>query len=234
MEKRSHYTSITHKQQEISRWRKDFFNQAGPSLQLLCEFMSNAPGLAVVIKDAHGRIMYMNEYNIRLCGWRSSDDTLGYTSEELYPPNQAAVYGGRDREVMETGVPIVERIYGYVADRSTDLNCVTVRPVIGLDGSRIGTATVYWRAERKQGIAIYNIGTGHGYSVLDVVNAFIKANGVDVPYSIKPRRPGDIATCYCNPAKAKAELGWEAQYGIEDMCRDSWNWQKNNPNGFEE
>lgn len=153
MEKRSHYTSITHTPQEIARWRKDFFNQAGPSLQLLCEFMSNAPGLAVVIKDAHGRIMYMNEYNIRLCGWRSSDDTLGYTSEELYPPNQAAVYGGRDREVMETGVPIVERIYGYVADRSTDLNCVTVRPVIGLDGSRIGTATVYWRAERKQGIA---------------------------------------------------------------------------------
>ncbi|MCD7721444.1 MAG: UDP-glucose 4-epimerase GalE [Prevotellaceae bacterium] len=88
--------------------------------------------------------------------------------------------------------------------------------------------------ERKQGIAIYNIGTGHGYSVLDVVNAFIKANGVNVPYSIKPRRAGDIATCYCDPSKARRELGWEAQYGIEDMCRDSWNWQRNNPNGFEE
>ena len=86
--------------------------------------------------------------------------------------------------------------------------------------------------ERKCGLAIYNLGTGHGYSVLDVVNAFMKVNGVDVPYSIKPRRPGDIATCYCNPAKAKAELGWEAQYGIEEMCRDSWNWQKNNPNGY--
>ncbi len=88
--------------------------------------------------------------------------------------------------------------------------------------------------ERKEGIGIYNIGTGHGYSVLDVVNAFIKANGVDVPYSIKPRRPGDIATCYCSPKKAKELLGWEAQYGIEDMCRDSWNWQRQNPNGFEE
>lgn len=86
--------------------------------------------------------------------------------------------------------------------------------------------------ERKCGLGIYNLGTGHGYSVLDVVNAFIKVNGVDVPYSIKPRRPGDIATCYCDPAKAKAELGWEAQYGIEDMCRDSWNFQKNNPNGY--
>ena len=86
--------------------------------------------------------------------------------------------------------------------------------------------------DRKCGLAIYNLGTGHGYSVLDVVNAFIKANGVDVPYSIKPRRPGDIATCYCNPAKAKEELGWEAQYGIEEMCRDSWNFQKNNPEGY--
>lgn len=88
--------------------------------------------------------------------------------------------------------------------------------------------------ERNCGLAIYNLGTGHGYSVLDVVNAFEKANGIKIKYSIKPRRAGDIATCYCNPAKAKAELGWEAQYGIEDMCRDSWNWQKNNPNGYED
>ncbi|MBQ0007112.1 MAG: UDP-glucose 4-epimerase GalE [bacterium] len=86
--------------------------------------------------------------------------------------------------------------------------------------------------ERKCGIGIYNLGTGHGYSVLDVVKAFIKVNGVDVPYSIKPRRPGDIAICYCNPTKAMAELGWVAQYGIEEMCRDSWNWQKNNPHGY--
>ena len=85
---------------------------------------------------------------------------------------------------------------------------------------------------RKQGLAIYNIGTGCGYSVLDVVNAFIRVNGVDVPYDIKPRRAGDIATCYCDPAKAARELGWKAQYGIDEMCRDSWNWQKNNPNGY--
>lgn len=87
--------------------------------------------------------------------------------------------------------------------------------------------------ERNCGLAVYNLGTGHGYSVLDVVKAFEKANGIKIRYSIKPRRAGDIATCYCNPAKAKAELGWEAHYGIEEMCRDSWNWQKNNPNGYE-
>lgn len=88
--------------------------------------------------------------------------------------------------------------------------------------------------ERHCGLAIYNLGTGHGYSVLDVVNAFEKSTGIAVPYSIKPRRAGDIATCYSNPAKAAQELGWTAQYDIEDMCRDAWNWQKNNPNGYEE
>lgn len=86
--------------------------------------------------------------------------------------------------------------------------------------------------ERNCGLAIYNLGTGHGYSVLDVIKAFEKANGVKIRYSIKARRPGDIATCYCNPMKAKEELNWVAKYGIEDMCRDSWNWQKNNPNGY--
>ena len=89
------------------------------------------------------------------------------------------------------------------------------------------------KIKENPGVKIYNLGTGNGYSVLDVVKAFEKANGLKVPYVIKPRRPGDIATCYCNPAKAKAELGWEAKFGIEEMCRDSWRFQKNNPNGYE-
>ena len=85
---------------------------------------------------------------------------------------------------------------------------------------------------RRCGLAVYNLGTGHGYSVLDMVHAFERVNGVPVPYSIKPRRPGDIATCYSDPAKAKAELGWEARFGIDEMVRDSWNWQRQNPDGF--
>ncbi len=83
------------------------------------------------------------------------------------------------------------------------------------------------------GLKVYNLGTGEGYSVLDVVNNFKEANGIDIPYVIKPRRAGDIAACYCDPSLAKAEMGWEAEYGIRDMCADSWNWQKNNPNGYE-
>ena len=86
--------------------------------------------------------------------------------------------------------------------------------------------------ERKCGVAVYNLGTGRGYSVLEVVNAFMKATGVNIPYSIQPRRPGDIATCYSDPSKAKRELDWEAEFGIEEMCADAWRWQKNNPEGF--
>lgn len=109
-----------------------------------------------------------------------------------------------------------------------------VRDYIHVCDLATGHVAALQAIEKKLGLAIYNLGTGHGYSVLDVVKAFEAANGLKVPYSIKPRRPGDIATCYCNPAKAKAELGWEAQFGIEDMCRDSWNFQKNNPNGYED
>ena len=79
-----------------------------------------------------------------------------------------------------------------------------------------------------------NLGTSHGYSVLDLVHAFEKASGVKIPYQIDPRRPGDLATVYSDASKAKEILGWEAQYGIDEMCRDSWNWQHNNPNGYGE
>ena len=89
------------------------------------------------------------------------------------------------------------------------------------------------KIEDQSGVSIYNLGTGNGYSVLEVVAAFEKACGKKVPYEIKPRRPGDIATCYADAAKAKAELGWEAEYGIERMCADSWRWQSKNPNGYE-
>lgn len=88
--------------------------------------------------------------------------------------------------------------------------------------------------EGKTGVHVWNLGTGKGYSVLDVVKAFEKATGKKVPYQIKPRRAGDIATCFASADKAKRDLGWEAEFDIEDMCRDSWNWQMKNPNGYED
>ncbi|MBQ7283495.1 MAG: UDP-glucose 4-epimerase GalE [Oscillospiraceae bacterium] len=90
------------------------------------------------------------------------------------------------------------------------------------------------KLEKGSGLNIYNLGTGTGYSVLDMVKSFEEANGVAVPYVIKDRRPGDIATCYADAKKAKEELGWEAENGIVEMCRDSWRWKSNNPNGFED
>ena len=88
------------------------------------------------------------------------------------------------------------------------------------------------KLETKPGLFICNLGTGHGYSVLDVIHAFEKACGKKLPYVIDPRRPGDIAECWADPSKAKRELGWQAEYGIEEMCRDSWNWQSKNPDGY--
>ena len=82
------------------------------------------------------------------------------------------------------------------------------------------------------GAKVYNLGTGIGYSVLDLVHAFIKENNVDIPYKICPRRPGDIATCYADASRAKEVLGWVAEKDLNDMVRDSWNWQKNNPQGY--
>lgn len=82
------------------------------------------------------------------------------------------------------------------------------------------------------GVVTYNLGTGKGYSVLEMVQAFGRASGKEIAYKIVGRRAGDIAACYANPAKALAELGWKAHYGLQEMCEDTWRWQKNNPDGF--
>ena len=107
-----------------------------------------------------------------------------------------------------------------------------VRDYIHVVDLALGHVKAVEKLEKDQGLFIYNLGTGIGYSVLDVVKAFEKANGVDIPYEIKPRRDGDIATCYCDPSKAKRELGWQATRSLEEMCEDSWRWQKQNPNGY--
>ncbi len=86
---------------------------------------------------------------------------------------------------------------------------------------------------KNPGVKIYNLGTGTGYSVLDIIKAYSKACGHEIPYEIKGRRAGDIATCYSDPSLAKRELGWEAQFGIDEMCADSWRWQSMNPNGYD-
>jgi UDP-glucose 4-epimerase len=107
-----------------------------------------------------------------------------------------------------------------------------VRDYIHVVDLAIGHVKAINKIKDNPGVKIYNLGTGNGYSVLQVIKAFSKACGKDLPYEIKPRREGDIATCYADASLAKKELGWEAQYGIDEMCADSWKWQSMNPNGY--
>ena len=107
-----------------------------------------------------------------------------------------------------------------------------VRDYIHVVDLAVGHVKALKKIEEKAGVCIYNLGTGKGYSVLDVVKAYEKACGKEIKYEIKPRRPGDIATCYADASKAKKELGWEAERGIEEMCADSWRWQSANPDGY--
>lgn len=107
-----------------------------------------------------------------------------------------------------------------------------VRDYIHVVDLAIGHVKALKKIEEKAGLCVYNLGTGVGYSVLDIVKNFEEATGVKIPYQIKERRAGDIATCYSDATKAKEELGWVAERGIKEMCEDSWRWQSNNPNGY--
>lgn len=109
-----------------------------------------------------------------------------------------------------------------------------VRDYIHVVDLAAGHVKAVEKIKEKPGVRVYNLGTGRGYSVLDVVKAFGKACGHEIPYQIKPRRAGDIATCYSDASLAKKELGWEAKYGIDEMCADSWRWQRQNPDGYRE
>ena len=107
-----------------------------------------------------------------------------------------------------------------------------VRDYIHVVDLSIGHVRAIEKLKENQGVLIYNLGTGKGYSVLEIVHAFEQANGVSIPYKIEARRPGDIASSYANPTKAKNELGWTAQRGLSEMCEDLWRWQSNNPDGY--
>ena len=108
-----------------------------------------------------------------------------------------------------------------------------VRDYIHVVDLAIGHVAALRKVQENAGLKVYNLGTGVGYSVLDIVKNFEEATGQKIPYEIKPRRAGDIAANYADASLAKEEMGWEAQFGIREMCADSWRWQSNNPNGYE-
>ena len=133
--------------------------------------------------------------------------------------------------IAKVAVGKLEKLHVFGADYPTP-DGTGVRDYIHVVDLARGHVKALQKLETAPGLVIYNLGTGNGYSVLQMLHAFEKACGKELAYVIDPRRPGDIAECWADPAKAKAELGWEAQYDLEDMCRDSWNWQSKNPDGY--
>ena len=133
--------------------------------------------------------------------------------------------------IAKVAVGKLEKVHVFGNDYPTP-DGTGVRDYIHVVDLARGHVCAIQKLETNCGLFICNLGTGKGYSVLEVLHAFEKACGKQIPYVIDPRRPGDIAECYADPTKAKNELGWVAQYGIEDMCADSWNWQQKNPDGY--
>ena len=133
--------------------------------------------------------------------------------------------------IAKVAVGTLEKVHVFGNDSPTP-DGTGVRDYIHVVDLARGHVAALKKLASNCGLFICNLGTGKGYSVLDVIKAYSKACGKDLPYVIDPRRPGDIAECYADPAKARDELGWTAEYGIEEMCASSWKWQSMNPNGY--
>lgn len=133
--------------------------------------------------------------------------------------------------IAQTAVGIRDKIHVFGDDYDTP-DGTGVRDYIHVVDLARGHVAALKFIETKPGAEIFNLGTGHGYSVLEVIHAYEKACGHELPYVIDPRRPGDIAVSYCDPAKAERLMGWKARFGIDDMCRDSYRWQSMNPQGY--
>lgn len=134
--------------------------------------------------------------------------------------------------ISQVAVGKLEKLHVFGNDYNT-VDGTGVRDYIHVVDLAVGHVKAIDWALKNTGCEPVNLGTGNGTSVLQLRDAFVKASGIDVPYVIDPRRPGDPDEVYANAEKAKTMLGWEAQYGIDEMCEDTWRWQKNNPNGYE-
>lgn len=153
--------------------------------------------------------------------------------------HKAGIIGEDPKGIPNNLVPYIAQVavgklekLGVFGDDYDTPDGTGVRDYIHVVDLARGHVKAMKKFEDKPEVRIYNLGTGNGYSVLQVLHAFEKACGKTLPYEIKERRPGDVAACYADPAKAREELGWEAEYGIDEMCEDTWRWQSTNPNGY--
>ncbi len=171
-----------------------------------------------------------NEWNVILLRYFNP---IGAHKSGLLGENPNGIPNNLMPYITQVAVGKLEKL-GVFGDDYDTPDGTGVRDYIHVVDLALGHVKALKKIDEDAGLCIYNLGTGIGYSVLDIVKNFEEATGVKIPYEIKARRAGDIATCYSDATKAKEELGWTAKYGIKEMCADSWNWQKNNPNGFEE
>jgi len=180
-----------------------------------------------ILRDLHGAdpawnialLRYFNPVGAHPSG-RIGEDPSGI-------PNNLLPY------IAQVAVGKLDELRVFGADYPTH-DGTGVRDYIHVVDLAVGHLRALDKLTTDPGVVTYNLGTGQGYSVLDVVQAFERASGQELPYRITGRRPGDVATSYADPSKAGEELGWEAERGIEEMCADVWRWQSNNPNGYEE
>ena len=190
--------------------------------------------------NPYGATKVMNEQILKdLC---KADPTMNVALLRYFNPigaHESGLIGEDPNGIPNNLVPYIakvavgklEKVHVFGNDYNTP-DGTGVRDYIHVVDLARGHVAALKKLSTNCGLFICNLGTGHGYSVLDVIKAYSKACGKELPYVIDPRRPGDIAECYADPAKALQEMGWKAQYGIEEMCASSWKWQSMNPNGY--
>ena len=190
--------------------------------------------------NPYGATKVMNEQILKdLC---KADPTMNVALLRYFNPigaHESGLIGEDPNGIPNNLVPYIakvavgklEKVHVFGNDYNTP-DGTGVRDYIHVVDLARGHVAALKKLSTNCGLFICNLGTGHGYSVLDVIKAYSKACGKELPYVIDPRRPGDIAECYADPTKAREELGWEAQYGIEKMCASSYKWQSMNPNGY--
>lgn len=171
-----------------------------------------------------------NEWNIVMLRYFNP---IGAHPSGLIGENPNGIPNNLMPYITQVAVGKLEKLHVFGNDYET-ADGTGVRDYIHVVDLARGHVAAIKAIEKRCGTEIYNMGTGKGYSVMDMIRTFEEVNDIQIPYVIDQRRPGDIGTCYCAPAKAIAELGWKTEYGIEDMVRDAWNWQKKNPNGYNE
>ena len=181
--------------------------------QMLCDVQKANPDWNVIL------LRYFNPIGAHISG-KIGEDPKGI-------PNNLLPY------VAKVASGALEKIHVFGQDYPTK-DGTGVRDYIHVLDLALGHIKAIKKFEDSKAVRIYNLGTGEGYSVLDMIKNFEEVTGKKIKYVVTPRRSGDIAECYADSTKAKEELGWEAKYGIREMCEDSWRWQVNNPNGYED